>query len=526
MTNRRYDAIVYGATPAGIMTAVAVAREGKSVLLIEPGRFIGGMVAGGLSRTDYGNEKTVGGYAREYFDRCSAEYGGEARWYLEPHVFEQVFEAMIRENGRIELLREQRLQAADMDGNRLVAVRLANGGIYEASVFADCTYEGDLMAKAGVPYRVGRESAAMYGEPLAGVQMVNKRNMHRELPLDDSFMGSECACLGGAAGKHYVSMSAFAQARDGYERLRWGVNPLPAQPDGSGDGKTQAYNFRLTVTRHKDNQVPFPKPRHYDPDRYELLLDYILRWPMIRFARLVHLGKLANDKFDVNNNGPFSTDYVGGNTAYPDGDYAAREAIWQDHIDYVQGFFWFLGHDPRVPERLRNEVAEWGLCKDEFVRNGNWPYQLYVREGRRMRGAYVMTQHDLLEQVRKTDAVAIGCFVIDSHSVDRVVNADGFAVNEGGIDVHPQPYHIPFSCLVPRKDDAVNLLVPICLSASHVAYGSLRMEPVYMMLGHAAGIAASMLIESGPNGAIQDIDIGRLQRHLQRQGLSTDLQAI
>lgn len=517
---KQFDAIVYGATPAGLTAAVALARQGLRPAVLEPGRFIGGMVTGGLCRTDFGSERTVGGLARDYFDRCSAKYGGRHKWYLEPHIFSLVFRDMLRECG-IEPVLEEKLAETETAGGSIAAVRMKSGRRYTAPVFIDCTYEGDLLAQAGVPYKVGRESADQYGEPLAGVQPDNPTNLPGVEPLSEALLGRDCACLEGPPGLHYVRSGPFAPAFGEDGRPNKGVRPYGAGERGSGDGLTQAYTFRLVVTRDKGNRVPFPRPERYDPSAYELLLRYIERWPTIRLSRLVHFGRLAGDKFDVNSNGPFSTDFVGGNADYPDGDDETRERIRQAHVDYVQGFFWFLGHDSRVPAALREEVGEWGLAKDEFADNGHWPYQLYVREARRMRGDYVMTQADLTDNRAKPDAIALGSFQIDSHPVQRLVGEGGLAVNEGHIDMRVQPYAIPYRSLVPRADDCANLLVPVCLSASHIAYGSLRMEPVYMMLGHAAGLAAGQAITHGL--AVQQIDIAELQRKLREQRQRLDL---
>lgn len=513
---RKYGVAIYGATPAGIVAAIAAAREGAEVCLLEPGRFIGGMVAGGLCRTDYGKPETVGGITREYFERCSRHYGGRHQWYLEPHVFENTFADMLAECG-VKANTGQRLRRVERTGSSLTAIELDNGCRIEALAFIDCTYEGDLMAAAGVPYRVGREAGAEYGESLAGYQPLNPNTLHDVSPVTGEFLGDVCACLDGPAGVHYVRPTPFRVAFDRSGRPLPGVHASDEDRlPGSGDGLTQAYNFRLTVTRDPHNRVPFPKPQRYDAERYDLLLDYIDRWPMIRLARLVHFGKLTNGKYDVNSNGPFSTDYVGGNAGYPEGSRESRAAIWQDHIDYVQGLFWFLSHDPRVPERLREETNEWGLCRDEFVRNDNWPYQLYIRECRRMKGAYVMTERDVTVDRTKPDAVAVGSFLIDSHAVQRVIRRDGTVMNEGGLDVRVRPYEIPYRSLLPDSGNVSNLLVPVCLSASHVAYCSLRMEPVYMMLGHAAGVAAAMAEQR--NASVRDADTELLRQTLMRQG--------
>jgi hypothetical protein len=285
---------------------------------------------------------------------------------------------------------------------------------------------------------------------------------------------------------------------------------------GDADGLTQSYNFRLVVTRDPANRVPFPKPARFDPARYELLRRLVQRYPEIRFARIFHLGNIACGKFDLNAQGLFSTDLPAANVAYPDGDYATRERIRQEHIDHIQGMVWFLGHDESVPARLRAETNAWGLCRDEFTDNGHWPYALYVREARRMIGEAVLTQHDLQSALPKPDSVAMGSFVIDSHIVQRIVAPDGTVRDEGSFeDARVRPYQIPYRSITPRRSECENLLVPVCLSASHIAYCSLRMEPQYMALGQASGIAALQTLAD--RRAVQDIDVAVLQAKLREE---------
>ncbi|MCX7008237.1 MAG: FAD-dependent oxidoreductase [Kiritimatiellaeota bacterium] len=502
------DVCVYGATPAGIVAAVAAAREGASVVVIEPTKWIGGMVAGGLARTDFGRQETIGGLTREFFSRSAVRSDKKFMWYAEPHANMETFEAMLRE-AKVIVVRGQRLKAVARDGNRITSLTTEDGTSYAGKMFVDATYEGDLMAQSGVSYVVGRESRDTYGEPLAGFYPMPVR------PCTDEVMSSVCACLGGR-GPHYAhGTPAAIPARNDQGRLLFGVTGTNAVP-GSADKLTQSYNFRLTVTRRLDLRVPFPKPVRYDTARYELLLRLIQRYPRVRFGRLVHLGKIANDKFDLNAQGLFSTDYVGGNAAYPDGDYATRDRIWQDHVDYVQGFLWFLGHDERVPKTLRDEVNEWGLCRDEFTDNEHWSYALYVREARRMIGEYVMVQKDCRTEITKPDSVAMGSFTIDCHIVQLIVAADGTVADEGSFPNAPaKPYQIAYRSVTPREAECANLLVPVCLSASHVAYCSLRMEPVYMALGQASGVAAVMALRGG--WAVQEVDVPALQAKLRDQ---------
>lgn len=503
-----FDVIIYGGTPGGIAAGVAAAREGSSVIVIEPTMWIGGMVAGGLSSTDKGREDTIGGIAREFYTRAAERYGDpKALWYAEPHANLETFEALLRE-AKIEVVRGQRLKAVARDGAKIAALTTQNGRSYAGRVFIDATYEGDLMARAGVSYLTGRESVETYGEKLAGFRPEKARNFPMEV------MTQGCPCVGGT-GPHYVHGAPMKiAARDAAGKLLWGVTESTAQP-GSSDALTQAYNFRFCATQRADILVPWPKPRNYQPERYALLQRLIAAYPGIPFSRLVHPGKIANGKVDLNAQGLFSTDYVGGNVGYPDGDEATRERIWQDHVDYLQGFFWFLAHDPAVPEKLRTETQSWGLCRDEFTDNQHWPYALYVRESRRMTGEYVMQQKDVQREITKTDAIAMGSFIIDSHIVQRLVDTDGTVIDEGAFDAPAKPYQLPYRSLTPRREECENLLVPVCLSSSHIAYGSIRMEPVYMACGQAAGLAAHMAVKA--DGPVQTVDIAALQKKLRDQ---------
>lgn len=506
-----FDVIVYGATPGGITAAVAAARARVSVVLIEPSRHIGGMVSGGLSATDYGNPAYIGGLALEFFERAAAKYHDPAQpapprnngwWFSEPHVAEQTFLEMVAQP-RIKLVTEQRLQTVVCQKHRIISLRTTDGTLYRGRVFIDATYEGDLMARAGVKYAVGRESQATYGESLAGFCPPKLR------PRTVAFMATK-----GSSYVHGTPTELMARHPDG--TLLWGIKDIPWPAPGTGDKLVQSYNFRVIATQRKEILIPFPKPKHYDPARYELLRELVRAFPGVRFERLVFTGPIPNGKYDVNASGLIvSTDHPGFNTEYPDGDEATRSRIWQDHVDWVQGIFYFLGHDPRVPPALREQVSRWGLCKDEFADNDHWPYALYIREARRMIGAYVMRQSDCQKNTSKPDSVAMGTFILDCHCIQRLVTPEGLAVDEGNYDVPVRPYQIAYRSITPRAAECENLLVPVCLSASHVAYGSIRMEPQYMMLGHAAGLAAVMAIEQ--KTAVEHIDVARLQRTLRRQ---------
>lgn len=501
-----YDLVIYGATPAGITAAIAAAREGASVVLLEPTKHIGGMVTGGLSSTDTGNPATIGGIAREFFTRADAKYNDPKKtakpfefWKVEPHVAEKTFHEMIDEAG-VKVVMRQSLKSVTVENRRITDLVTKDGTTYRGKMFVDASYEGDLMARVGVKYTVGREGRDEYGESLAGFLPAPLR------PHDVAYMAAP-----GTAYTHGTPCQL--PARDASGKLYWGVTDKPWPAPGTGDTLVQSYTFRVVITRNKDNLVPFPKPKNYYPERYDLLLELIRHYPGIRFPRIVYIGWIPGGKSEINASGLiFSTDYWGGSNDYPEGDEATRAHIWQDHVDYVQGLLWFLGHDERVPEQLRKETLGWGLCRDEFADNGHWPYSLYVREARRMIGRYVMRQQDCQEDLKKADVVAMGSFILDSHAYQRLATPEGNVIDEGNFDVKTKPYQIPYRSITPHKDQCVNLLVPVCLSATHVAYGSIRMEPVYMSLGHVSGLAAMAAIRAG--SAVQDIDIKALQARL------------
>jgi hypothetical protein len=495
-----HDLVVYGGTAGGVITAVSGAREGLKVALLEPGSHLGGMATGGLSRTDYGKKEVIGGRALEFYWRVGRKYdiqrfAQDVAWFYEPKVGEQVLREMLQQAG-VSVFMRHRLRektGVEKSGVNVTAIVTEDGTRFNGGIFADCSYEGDLMAQAGVQYTVGRESQSQYGESLAGV---------RERTPFHQFQ---------------VRVSPF----DAGGRLLPEVNPEPLAAPGSADKKVQAYNFRLILSEDPSNQAPFPKPPGYDPKRYELLgrlLDAMAkklgRAP--RMDDVVLIAPIPNHKADINNQGAFSTDFIGKSWGYPDGDYRTRARIWQDHIDYTQGFLYFLGHDPRVPASLQQEVNSWGLVKDEFRDTENWPHQLYIREGRRMIGEFVATQKDLQTDLKKPDAIGMGSYNSDSHNVQRVANVDGAAENEGDMQVAVTPYQIPYRVMLPKREQATNLLVPVCFSASHVAYSSLRMEPQYMILGHAAGVAASLALQE--RKPVQDISVASLQKELKSQG--------
>lgn len=497
---QEFDLVVYGATAGGVMTAVSGARHGLKTVLLEPGRHVGGMVTGGLSGTDMGKGEVIGGMALEFYWRMGRHYEldrhlQQVAWMPEPGAAEKVMRQMLADAG-VTVLYGHRLREKTgvvKQGDRVAEVTMESGARFRAKVFADCSYEGDLMAQAGVSYTYGREGQKDYGESLAGV-LAHTRNHNFAVDIP---------------------------ARDANGTLLPEISAEPRGEPGSGDKRIQAYNFRVIATKVPANRLPWPKPANYNPARYELLARYLTAMTgyMGRALTMNEVGLIRvipNGKADFNNRGGFSTDYIGRNYTYPEGSYAERARLWQEHIDYQQGFYYFLANDPRVPPALQAEAREWGLAKDEFADTGHWPHQLYVREARRMVGAFVATQKDLQTDRTKPDVIGMGSYNSDSHNVQRHISAEGFVVNEGNVEVPVQPYQIPYRVLLPKASEAVNLLVPVCFSASHVAYSSLRMEPQYMILGHAAGVAAALAVEKGVS--VQTVPLATLQKTLLDEG--------
>jgi hypothetical protein len=500
-----YDLVVYGGTAGGVMTAVAGARQGLRVALVNPGAHVGGMVSGGLSGTDVGRREVIGGLALEFYWRAGKKYEldrhlQDLAWMPEPKVAEAIFREMLKEF-RVDLFENQRLKegaGVEKNGARVVSILVENGTRYRAKVFADASYEGDLMAQAHVSYTFGRESTAQYGESLAGVRAVTPSHQ----------------------------FAVDIPARDEKGNLLPEISPLPRGEPGSADKRIQAYNFRVIATKDPGNRIAWPKPAGYDPKRYELLARYLPAMTKymgrpLNFNEVGLLRPIPNGKYDLNNRGGFSTDYIGKDYDYPDGNYATRARIWKDHEDYQKGFYYFLANDPRVPGALQQEVRSFGLARDEFVDTGNWPNQLYIREGRRMVGDFVATQKDLQTDLLKPDVIGMGSYNSDSHNLQRFVNEKGFVENEGDVQVAVKPYQIPYRVMLPKRGDAENLLVPVCFSASHIAYSSLRMEPQYMILGHAAGVAASLAVKNAK--AVQDVDLPAMQKILVKEGAVFEL---
>lgn len=498
----RSDVVIYGGTSAGVIAAYTVRKAGKSVLLIEPGRHLGGLTSGGLGRTDVGDQSAITGLARDFYRRIGRYYGQEeAAWRFEPRVAEQMFEDYLDE-AQVEVLFSRRVKEVYKDGTRIQAITLEYAGgdpaapdiLVGGDLFLDASYEGDLMAGAGVSYTVGRESNDRYHETHNGGQMGHPRQYHQFPDGIDPYL---------IPGKKSSGLLPE-------------INGFGVQPRGSGDRKIQAYNFRMCLMQDPENMIPWSEPANYDPDRYQLLLRVMEKQPWDSLNGGFIISEMPRGKTDWNNRGPFSTDYIGKNWAYPEADYATRAQIWREHEAYQKGLMYFLGHDERVPRKVREEMQSWGLCRDEFLDTGGWPHALYIREARRMLGVHVMTDRNIVGGEHVKDGIAYGSYNMDSHNVQRVVvsGPDGDMVkNEGDVEQPPGgPYPISYRSLTPRPDEATNLLVPVALSASHIAYGSIRMEPVFMEMGQAAGVAASLALEK--QAAVQEVNVTAIQQEV------------
>ena len=518
------DLVIYGPTSAGIAAAVQAKRMGLSVIVVGPDQHLGGLSAGGLGWTDSGNKAVIGGVALDfykrvydYYDKPStwqwqerAAYGnrgqgtpamdgdGRAMWVFEPHIAEQVFEDLVRDHA-ITVHRDEWLDRSGVGvirkAGRITAIKMLSGREYAGKMFIDATYEGDLMAAAGVSYTIGREANSVYGETLNGVQIERARS--HQFTND---------------------ISGYKVPGDPTSGLLPRVHAGSPGMQGAGDHRVQAYNFRMCLTRVPENRVPFPRPEGYDPDQYELLLRDLL-------AGSRHIqGKfdmLPNLKTDTNNHGSFSTDNIGMNYDYPDASYERRQEIIAEHRRYQQGYCYFLANDPRVPEDVRSWYRAWGLAKDEFTDNGHWPHQIYVREARRMVGDLVVTENHLRRTLPTERSIGMGSYNMDSHNVQRYIDKDGFVRNEGDIQVNPGgPYPIDYGAILPKKAECENLLVVCAVSSSHIAYGSIRMEPVFMILGQSATTAAAQALQAGL--AVQDVPYDSLAARLTADGQVLD----
>jgi len=492
------DVVVYGATAGGVVAAIAAAKEGVEVLLVEPGNHVGGMVSGGLGRTDMDRQQhVIGGFSREFFVRVGRRYGEEIAWTFEPHVAESVFRDWLEEAG-VTVLFGHRLDRVIKDGNRILSIGTENGAEFKAPVLIDASYEGDLMARAGVSYFVGREGRDTYGESLAG---------RREI----------------FPGHHQFSVPVSPFAESG-ELLPYIQMEEDIVRTGDGDDKIQAYCFRICLTEKADNQLPIPKPDGYDPKRFGLVRNHILaRDGDVTLGTFLGISRMPNGKTDINSGCPVSTNLLGASWEYPEASYERRQEIWGEHLSWAHGLLYFLGHEPVVPEKIRNEMLRWGLAKDEFTDTGHWPHQLYVREARRMLGEYVLTQHDLQTRRSKYDSIGMGGYNIDIREVEwvafnvfRFPNVQREVLMEGYVSMPVDPYEIPYRSLLPRQNESSNLLVTSCISASQIAYASFRMEPQYMIVGQSAGVAAALAVHE--NTPVHEINLKDLQQRLRAKG--------
>lgn len=489
------DVCVYGGTSAGVIAAYSAVREGKNVLLVEPGYRLGGLSSGGLGRTDIGNKQAVKGLSLDFYRRVGQHYGMLENWVFEPKVAEQVYKDYVAE-ADIQVLYGHRVIDASKKGTDIESIRVESveKGVCDknikAKVFIDCTYEGDLMPHAGVSYTVGREDSSVYGESWNGAH----ESYWHQFP---------------------DGVDPYVEKGNPESGLLWGISPEGTMPEpGKGDDLVQAYNFRICVTFDKENQVPFPKPDNYDPSKYELLIRTIEAQPDAGIGEYFIISHMPNNKTDINNRGAFSTDMIGMNHNYPEASYEEREEIIKAHKDYTLGLLWFWTHDDRIPEHLQKEITCMGLPKDEYVEYDHWTPQLYIREARRMIGEYVATQADCELKTSPEDYVGWAAYGMDSHNCQRiVVERDGkkMVKNEGDVEIGVKaPYPVSYRSITPKREECTNLLVPVCVSASHIAFGSIRMEPVFMLLGQSAAKAASLAIDNGV--IVQEVDAKEIQR--------------
>lgn len=514
-----FDLVVYGGTSAAVIAAVQAKRMGLSVVVVCPDHHLGGLSSGGLGFTDTGNKAVIGGLAREFYHRIwehyqqttawtwqkREEYGNQGQgtpavdgaqrtmWIFEPHAAEAVFEDLVREH-QVPVHRDEwldRTRGVRKEGPRITSITMLSGKTYAGQIFIDATYEGDLMAAAGVDYHVGREARSTYGEPWNGVQTGVLHHRHHFGAVKDK-------------------ISPYSVPGDPSSGVLPRISTTPPGDYGQADKRIQAYCYRMCLTDHPENRIPFPKPAGYDPSQYALLVRIFNAGWRETFDKF---DPIPNRKTDTNNHGPMSTDNLGANYDYPEATYERRRQILQEHETYQKGWLYFVANDLRVPREVRERMCRWGLPKDEFKDNAGWPHQIYVREARRMIGHYIMTENELLQRRPTPDPVGMGSYTIDSHNVQRYITPEGSVQNEGDIGVPtPGPYAIAYGALVPKRGQISNLLVPVCVSSSHIAFGSIRMEPVFMILGQSAATAAALAIHA--RLAVQDVPYAILREAL------------
>jgi hypothetical protein len=487
-----HDIVVYGDSSGAVTAAIDAKRRGLSVILVNPTAFPGGMSASGLGATDFlGRRNTFGGIASEFYDGVAAAYGQDFVRSFEPHVGVNVFKKLIAEAG-VEVVYNELLdreEGVKMDGKRIDSITTLSGKTYRGKMFIDATYVGDLMAAAGVSYTVGREAESQYGEDLAGVRRgdTNPRVHYTQRDKD-----------------HFIKeVDPYVVPGDPESGLLPYVFKIDGLTNGQGDRKIQAFNYRVCLTTDPALRIPIGKPEGYREIDHELLLRNFDAGDT-RMPALIEPLAGTGSKVDWNNMHAVGSDHPGANWDYPEASYERRREIEKQHEKYIRGFLWTMSNSPRVPEELRKKAAAYGLPKDEFTDNGGWPWMIYIREARRMVGDYVMNQHDCMGGRKAPDPVALGSFGMDSHCVQHIVTDKGKVQNEGVIwRVPPRPYGISYRSIIPKKAECENLFAPVCLSTSHVAHGSIRMEPVFMALSQSAAIAASLAIRD--NVPVQDV---------------------
>ena len=524
------DLVIYGSSPAALTAAIEAQRLGRTAVIVCPETRIGGLTTGGLGQTDIGNKSAFGGLALQFYrdvadwykvdshwkyekrsdyipdGQCAGSFGEDSMWTFEPSAALAILERWERDN-KLEIVRGEFLDRKPggvvRNGSRIVAIKTLSGKTFRGKMFVDATYEGDLMAAAGVSYTIGREANSVYGETISGIERALSKNH-----------------------QFNKGVSPYVKPGDPSSGLLPYVEPDTDEPDGTGDGRVQAYCFRMCLTDDPSNRIPFVKPEGYNPQNYELLLRNLEAIDPETFVKKAAKfwefmpwinSRMPNRKTDTNNRTGFSTDFIGHNHAWPEASYKEREKILKAHLDYQMGLVWTLANNPRVPEPIRSRVAQWGTCKDEFADGlgHGWQSQLYVREARRMVGDYVATEHDVLRERTTSRPVAMAAYGMDSHHVRRYVGKDGFVHNEGNIEdwrAGGKPYPLDYGVIIPKKGDCENLFVPVCVSASHMAFGSIRMEPVFFALGQVAGAAAALSLDA--DCAVQDLSYESLKKVL------------
>lgn len=512
--SKSYDVVVYGATSAGVTAAIQTARMNKKVLLVSSSRHVGGLTSSGLGATDINQHTVIGGISREFYQRIYTHYAKPSawvsqtsseyfdnnlgkyfwkgrsdilkmQWMFEPHVALQVYKDMLAE-AKVEIVYNERLDlktGVNKLGTAIQSIKMESGKVFGAKMFIDATYEGDLMAKAGVGYTLGREANSQYNESFNGV-------------LYDKLFG------GGSK-----SVDPYVKEGDPHSGLLPFIESKIPGVTGAGDHRIQAYCYRFTLSKDPENQLPIKKPKRYNPNWFELYGRECSLNPKIETEKLLTLTPLPNKKTDTNH-----ADFIGASYTWAEANYKQRDSIAQMHEDYALGKLWFLITDSRVPERIRNEVKQYGLPKDEFEKNNHFPSEIYIREARRMLSDYVMTEHNVTRKVIAPESVAVGTYWLDSHVVSHFVDEKGQLWRDGAFWKGENIYPIAYKSIVPKAAECTNLLVPVCLSSTHAAYGSIRMEPVYMVLGQSAATAACIAIDSEVE--VQNVSYALLEKRL------------